>query len=89
MRNPASALTEAGFGGGHLRILPHEYKGERHIVTVGRHPNGEYDWDERPRPRPAPQADDSHLIRIILVTGKDGRPVESFVDAAVWPGLTR
>jgi hypothetical protein len=37
---------------GYLTELPHEYTGDRHIVTVGRDANGLYHWEERPGPEP-------------------------------------
>ena len=30
--------------------LPGHYKGERHLITVGREPNGHYLWEEQPGP---------------------------------------
>lgn len=40
------------FQTGHLKQLPPEYTSDRHVVTVGRDPNGTYRWEERPGPEP-------------------------------------
>jgi hypothetical protein len=67
---------------GYLKELPPEYSGPRHTATVGRFANGYFKWEERPGPPPSGQDDssDRHVMRIILVQAKDGRPVpiESF-----------
>jgi hypothetical protein len=67
---------------GYLKELPPEYTGPRHAATVGRLPNGHFLWDERPGSAPPghDDANDAHVMRIILVGAKDGRPVpiESF-----------
>ena len=36
---------------GYLRELPPEFTGDRHLVTVGRDPDGTYRWEERPGAR--------------------------------------
>ena len=38
---------------GYLEKLPPDYTGERHVVTRGRLPDGNYQWEERPGPRPS------------------------------------
>jgi hypothetical protein len=35
---------------GYLKKPPPDYTGERHIVTLVRSPDGEYQWEERPSP---------------------------------------
>ena len=37
---------------GYLKKLPEEYAGERHVVTVRRHTDGTYRWEERPGASP-------------------------------------
>jgi hypothetical protein len=51
---------------GYLKTLPPEYAGERHMVTLGRHPDGKYQWEERPG-APMDGGDDGHIFRVILV----------------------
>jgi hypothetical protein len=67
---------------GCLKKLPPEYTGPRHTATVGQLPNGHFLWEERAVPPPPGQDDsnDGHIMRIVLVGAKDGRPVpnESF-----------
>ena len=59
---------------GYLKKLPTDYAGERHEVTAGRLPDGNYLWEERPGPPPASEDSGTHIIRVILVGAKDGRP---------------
>jgi hypothetical protein len=51
---------------GYLKTLPPDYTGDRHIVTVGRDPDGNYRWEERPGPAPANEDDDDArtIIRV-------------------------
>jgi hypothetical protein len=67
---------------GYLKKLPPEYTGPRHTATVGQLPNGHFLWEERAGSAPPDQNDpnDRHIMRIVLVGAKDGRPVpiESF-----------
>jgi hypothetical protein len=51
--------------------LPPEYTGERHVVTVGRLPDGKYQWEERPGPPPAHEDSGTQIIRVILVQARD------------------
>jgi hypothetical protein len=51
---------------GYLRTLPPEYAGERHMVTVGRLPDGKYQWEERPG-APLGDEDDDHILRVIIM----------------------
>jgi hypothetical protein len=46
--NPAPVEFQTGY----LKELPADYTGERHIVTMGRDPDGNYRWEERPVPEP-------------------------------------
>jgi hypothetical protein len=62
---------------GYLKKLPAaEYAGERHIVTVGRDPDGTYHWEERRGPEPR---DGSHgnppPFRVVLAFPEDEPPV--------------
>jgi hypothetical protein len=52
----------------HVKKLPSEYVGERHVVTVGL-PDGKYHWEERPGPAPANEDDGDArtILRIIPV----------------------
>ena len=64
---------------GHLKKLPAEYNGSRHIVTVSRLPNPStgvdfYQWEERPGPAPVSEPGDERIIRVNYVDAKDGRP---------------
>jgi hypothetical protein len=45
-------LPPVEFQVGFVKKLPAEYTGDRHLVTVGRDPNGLYHWEERPGPEP-------------------------------------
>jgi hypothetical protein len=36
------------------------------MVTLGRHPDGKYQWEERPG-APLDGGDDDHIFRVILV----------------------
>jgi hypothetical protein len=45
-------LPPIEFQTGYLKELPPDYTGDRHIVTVGRDPDGTYRWEERPGPEP-------------------------------------
>ena len=59
---------------GYLKKLPEEYAGERHVVTVRRHTDGTYRWEERRGAPPAGEEHPTSIIRIFLVRAKDGRP---------------
>ena len=54
---------------GHLKKLPPEYAGERHVVTVGRDPDGRYQWEERLGLAPANEEEGNarRIIRLNLV----------------------
>jgi hypothetical protein len=51
---------------GYLKRLPPEYVGQRHSVTVGRLPDGKYQWEERPG-APLDYEDDDHILRVIIM----------------------
>ena len=57
---------------GYLKKLPPDYTGERHVVTLGRLPDGNYQWEERPGLAPANEDEDCSktIIRINLVEAK-------------------
>jgi hypothetical protein len=60
---------------GYLKELPPEYAGERHLVTVGRLPDGNYQWEERPGARGAEEdeGDGRRILRVVFVTANDGQ----------------
>ena len=68
---------------GHLKTLPDDYTGSRHVVTVKQLPSGRdgeewYEWEERPGPGPADDTDcpsDEQIIRVNYIERK--RPVGS------------
>jgi hypothetical protein len=37
---------------GYLKEPPADYTGERHVVALGRDPDGKYQWEEQPGPAP-------------------------------------
>jgi hypothetical protein len=56
---------------GYLKKLPPDYTGERHVVTLGRLADGNYQWEERPGPAPVEEEDNSKtIIRMNLVEVK-------------------
>lgn len=59
----------------HLKKLSSDYAGERHVVTLGRLPDGNYQWEERPGPAPANEDENCSktIIRINLVEAKHGQ----------------
>ena len=58
----------------YLKLLAREYHGLRHRVKVGRLPDGNYRWEERPGQAPANEDEDysKTIIRINLVEAKHG-----------------
>ena len=60
---------------GYLKKLPPDYTGERHVVTLGRLPDGNYQWEERPAPSSANEDEDyfKTIIRMNLVEAKHGQ----------------
>ena len=75
--------------------IRHDHSGERHVVTVGRLPDGMYQWEERPGAPPsnAGHGDVRRIIKVILVTAKDGQPAPTsrgdLVGAAPAPQITQ
>jgi hypothetical protein len=67
---------------GYVKKLPHEYGGERHVVTVGRAADGTYRWEERRGARSASEDGPTSIIRMLLVRAKDGRPDYSWPEDA-------
>jgi hypothetical protein len=45
-------LPSVEFQTGYAKRLPADYIGDRHLVTVGRDPDGLYHWEEQPGPEP-------------------------------------
>jgi hypothetical protein len=69
MRAGGSRPVELQFG--YLKKLPPDYTGERHVVTLGRLLDGNYQWEERPGPAPVEDEDYSKtIIRLNLVEAK-------------------
>ena len=56
---------------GYLNELPAEYTGERHIVAVGRDPDGTYHWEERPGPEPNDQRSAVPPFRVVLTSPEE------------------
>jgi hypothetical protein len=62
---------------GHLKTLPDDYTGPRHVVTVKQLPPGRdgeewYEWEERPGPGPPDDTDcsDEQIIQVRYVERK-------------------
>ena len=57
---------------GYLKKLPPDSTGERHIVTLGRLPDGKHQWEERPGLVPAKEDEgcSKTIIRVNLVEAK-------------------
>jgi hypothetical protein len=58
----------------YLKELPADYTGERHIVTVGRDPDGNYHWEERPDPEPDQGQGNLPPFRVVLAPPEDVPP---------------
>ena len=56
---------------GYLKKLEADYTGERHIVTVGRGPDGTYHWEERPGPEPNDQRSAVPPFRVVLTSPEE------------------
>jgi hypothetical protein len=53
-----------------VKKLPPDYSGPRHLVTVGRLPNGWHEWEERPEPPRDDQANTGRQrLHVIFVPG--------------------
>jgi hypothetical protein len=59
---------------GYLEKLPPDYAGDRHIVTVGRDPDGLYHWEEQPGPEPDEGKGNLPPFRIVLAPSDDVPP---------------
>ena len=70
---------------GHLKQLPTEYAGERHVVTVKQLPRNAtgaewYEFEERPGPDPVskdhvPNDSKDHILTVFFVDSRDHRRV--------------
>jgi len=56
---------------GYVKKLEAEYTGDRHIVTVGRDPDGTYRWEERPGPAPDDTRKSIPPFRVVLASPED------------------
>jgi hypothetical protein len=56
---------------GFAKKLPAEYTGDRHLVTVGRGPDGLYHWEERPGPDPDESQGNLPPFRVVLAPPED------------------
>ena len=65
------ACNPPEFQVGYLKKLPADYTGERHIVTVGRDPDGTYHWEERPGPEPNDQRSAVPPFRVVLTSPEE------------------
>jgi hypothetical protein len=45
-----------------VKRLPPDYSGRRHLVTLGRLPDGRYQWEEHPGPLPIGEESQNRLI---------------------------
>ena len=66
-----AACQPPEFQVGYLKKLPAEYPGERHIVTVGRDPDGTYHWEERPGPEPDDERASIPPFRVVFTSPKE------------------
>jgi hypothetical protein len=58
----------------YLKELPADYTGERHIVTVGRDPDGTYRWEERPGLEPDQgKRNPVRPFRVVLASPEEDR----------------
>jgi len=57
----------------HLKLLPREYTGSRHIVSVSKRPDGRYEYEERPGPPPPDQSrgNDQNVMTIYFVRAQE------------------
>jgi hypothetical protein len=56
---------------GYLKSLPTEYTGDRHIVTVGRDPDGNYRWEEQYGPEPDDKRSSIPPFRVVLTSPEE------------------
>jgi len=59
---------------GYVKELPAGYTGERHIVTTGRDPDGNYRWEERRGPGPDEGQGNLPPFRVVLAPSEDEPP---------------
>ena len=60
---------------GYLKQLPPEYSGERHIITIGRDPDGLCHFEERPGREPDEGQGNLPPFRVVLAPPDDVPPV--------------
>ena len=65
------ACNPPEFQVGYLKKLPADYTGERHIVTVGRDPDGTYHWEERPGPEPDDKRSSIPPFRVVFTSPEE------------------
>ena len=66
-----AACQPPEFQVGYLKELPADYTGERHIVTVGRDPDGNYRWEERPGLEPDDKRSSIPPFRVFLTSPEE------------------
>jgi hypothetical protein len=68
-----------------LKLLPREYSGPRHIVSVSNRPDGRGEYEERPGEPPPDHAEDQdpNVMRLYLV--RHQRPPTKSVERRVSP----
>ena len=59
---------------GYLKQLPPEYSGERHIITIGRDPDGLCHFEERPGPPDEGNGNSIPPFRVVLTSPEDEPP---------------
>jgi hypothetical protein len=68
-------LPPVEFQVGFVKKLPAECTGDRHLVTVGRDPDGLYHWEEQPGPEPNKDKRNSvPPFRVVLASAEDVSP---------------
>jgi hypothetical protein len=58
----------------YLKLLPREYSGPRHIVSVSKRPDGRCEYEERPGPPPPPNQErrnDENVMTVFFVRAQD------------------
>ena len=65
------ACNPPEFQVGYLKKLPADYTGERHIVTVGRDPDGTYHWEERRGPEPDDKRASIPPFRVVFTSPEE------------------
>ena len=56
----------------YLKLLPRDYEGPRHIVSLSQRPDGRCDYEKRPGPQPPNYAEnqDPNVMRVYFVRAK-------------------